>query len=123
MLPWSSSLLSPLSSHLRSDIPENYSVLLLQGGGTAQFAAIPLNITESNETVADYLVTGQWSNKAAKEAEKYVKVNRPFPKVDKYTTIPDSSQWIPKLSSNAAYVYYCANETVHGECALWCARL
>ena len=90
-------------------------MLLLQGGGTAQFAAIPLNITGSNEAVADYFITGQWSNKAAKEAENYLKVNRVLPKLAQYTTIPDPSQW--NLSPNAAYVYYCANETVHGECA------
>lgn len=94
-------------------VPANYKILLLQGGGTAQFAAIPINLTQSNDEVADYFVTGQWSNKAAKEAEKYVKVNRVLPKMDKFTGIPESSSW--KLSDNASYVYYCDNETVHGK--------
>lgn len=94
-------------------IPANYKILLLQGGGTAQFAAIPINLTQSKDEVADYLVTGQWSNKAAKEAEKYIKVNRVLPKMDKFTSIPEPSSW--KLSDNASYVYYCDNETVHGE--------
>lgn len=93
-------------------IPDNYSILLLQGGGTAQFSAIPLNLTESKEDVADYLVTGTWSNKAVKEAEKYCKVNLVLPKASSYTSIPDASDW--KLTPNAKYVYYCSNETVHG---------
>jgi phosphoserine aminotransferase len=102
-------------SHVRipcRSIPDNYSILLLQGGGTAQFAAIPLNLTQSNEDVADYLVTGTWSNKAVKEAEKYCKVNLVLPKASSYTSIPDPSDW--KLTPNAKYVYYCSNETVHG---------
>lgn len=93
-------------------IPDNYSILLLQGGGTAQFAAIPLNLTQSKEDVVDYLVTGTWSNKAVKEAEKYCKVNLALPKTSSYTSIPDPQDW--KLSPNAKYVYYCSNETVHG---------
>lgn len=96
-----------------SDIPSNYQVLLLQGGGTAQFAAIPLNITQSSEDIVDYFVTGTWSSKAVKEAEKYCKVNLVLPKTSNYTTIPDKSKW--NLSSGAKYVYYCSNETVHGK--------
>lgn len=61
---------------------------------------------------ADYAVTGSWSAKAAKEAQKYGKVNLVFPKPEKFTTIPDQRQW--KLDPNASYVYYCDNETVDG---------
>ncbi|XP_067140563.1 probable phosphoserine aminotransferase [Centruroides vittatus] len=93
------------------DVPSNYKVLFMHGGGTGQFAAIPLNICPEGSTV-DYFVTGGWSAKAAKEAEKYCKVNKVLPKTDKYTGIADPSTW--KLSPNAAYVYYCANETIHG---------
>ena len=59
------------------------------------------------------MITGTWSNKAAKEGEKFLKVNRVFPKTERYTSIPERSDW--SLSPNASYVYYCANETVHGE--------
>lgn len=52
------------------------------------------------------------SAKAAKEAEKYVKVNRVFRKVDKYVEVPDYATW--QLSPNARYIYFCDNETVHG---------
>ena len=88
-------------------------MLFQQGGGTAQFSAIPLNLTPSEDTTADYLVTGVWSQKAAKEAEKFVKVNHVLPKRDGFTSIPVREQW--NLTTDAGYVYYCANETVHGE--------
>ena len=61
-------------------------MLFLQGGATGQFASIPLNLMTSGK--ADYIVTGTWSNKAAKEAEKYGTVNYVLPKTSKYTTIP-----------------------------------
>ncbi|KAJ1527694.1 hypothetical protein ONE63_007653 [Megalurothrips usitatus] len=93
------------------NVPSNYKVIFLQGGGTGQFAAVALNLMGRTGS-ADYIVTGSWSAKAAKEAAKYGKVNLVFPKTDKYTDIPPKSSW--NLSSEASYVYYCDNETVHG---------
>lgn len=58
------------------------------------------------------ITTGIWSDKAAKEAAKYGKVNLVFPKAKKSGSIPDQATW--KLNPNASYVYYCANETVDG---------
>jgi len=72
-----------------------------------------LNLSQSSDQVADYFVTGIWSSKAAKEAEKFMKVNHVLPKRSQFTTIPSKDQW--KLTPGAAYVYYCANEPVHGE--------
>ena len=95
------------------NIPDNYKVLFLQGGGNGQFAGVPLNLMGLKPShSADYFVTGTWSAKGAKEAEKYGKVNFVLPQTDKYTNIPDPCKW--KLNPEAAYVYYCANETVHG---------
>lgn len=95
------------------NVPDNYKVIFKQGGGTGQFSAVPLNLMNLRpECKADYIITGSWSAKAAIEAEKYGKVNRVVPKLESYTTIPDSSQWT--LSPEASYVYYCANETIHG---------
>ncbi|TNM89492.1 hypothetical protein fugu_003726 [Takifugu bimaculatus] len=95
------------------NIPDNYQVMFLQGGGSGQFSGVPLNLIGLKEgRCADYLVTGTWSAKAAKEAEKYGKVNVVHPKLDSYTKIPDSSSWT--LNPSASYVYYCCNETVHG---------
>lgn len=93
------------------NIPSNYKVLFLQGGGTGQFAAVPLNLIGKTGK-ADYIVTGSWSAKAVKEAGKYGQANVVFPKLDKYGSIPDPSTW--NLDPEASYVYYCANETVEG---------
>ncbi|XP_031426921.1 phosphoserine aminotransferase [Clupea harengus] len=94
-------------------IPDNYKVLFLQGGGSGQFSAVPLNLIGlKEEKRADYIVTGTWSAKAAKEAEKYGKVNVVHPKLDSYTKIPESGGWA--VDSSASYLYYCCNETVHG---------
>lgn len=69
------------------NIPDNYKVLFLQGGGSGQFSSVPLNLIGLKEDrCADYLVTGTWSAKAAKEAEKYGKVNVVHPKLDSYTS-------------------------------------
>lgn len=96
-----------------SNVPENYQILFLQGGGTGQFAAVPLNLTSGADDVVDYLVTGTWSSKAAKEAEKYATVHYPLDKRESYTGVPPRSEW--KLSPNATYLYYTDNETIHGE--------
>uniref|UniRef100_A0A671QZA9 phosphoserine transaminase n=1 Tax=Sinocyclocheilus anshuiensis TaxID=1608454 RepID=A0A671QZA9_9TELE len=94
------------------NVPESYKILFLQGGGSGQFSGVPLNLIGLKEDrCADYLVTGTWSAKAAKEAEKYGKVKVIHPKLDSYTKIPDSSTW--SLNPSASYVY-CCNETVHG---------
>ncbi|MBN3297821.1 SERC aminotransferase, partial [Amia calva] len=95
------------------NVPENYKVIFLQGGGSGQFSGVPLNLIGLKEDRhADYVVTGTWSAKAAKEAEKYGKVNIVHPKLDSYTKVPDPSSW--ELNPSASYVYYCCNETVHG---------
>ncbi|KAI6657367.1 hypothetical protein LOD99_115 [Oopsacas minuta] len=56
------------------EIPDNYKVLFISGGGTGQFAGVPLNLMRGDQPKADYVITGTWSAKAAKEAEKYLKV-------------------------------------------------
>lgn len=72
---------------LNRNVPENYKILFLQGGGSGQFSGVPLNLIGLKEDrCADYLVTGTWSAKAAKEAEKYGKVNVIHPKLDSYTS-------------------------------------
>ncbi|XP_058461390.1 probable phosphoserine aminotransferase [Malaya genurostris] len=92
-------------------VPDNYKILLMQGGGTGLFAAVALNLIGRTGS-ADYLVTGSWSAKAAKEAAKYGKINQVVPKPAKYTCVPDQKDW--KLDPNASYLYYCDNETIEG---------
>uniref|UniRef100_A0A915KWF0 phosphoserine transaminase n=1 Tax=Romanomermis culicivorax TaxID=13658 RepID=A0A915KWF0_ROMCU len=96
------------------NIPSNYQVLFIQGGGTGQFAGVPLNLKNLTKSeTADYLVTGSWSAKAAKEADKYLHINKVLnPPLKKYTCIPEQSTW--HTSDEAAYFYYCSNETIEG---------
>lgn len=92
-------------------IPDNYKVLFVQGGATLEFAMIPMNLMKNG--VADYIVTGAWSKKAASEAKKYGKVNVIASSEDKnYSYIPDVSD-LP-IDDDADYVYICENETIHG---------
>ena len=93
------------------NIPDNYKVLFLQGGGSTQFAMIPMNLMKNK--VADYIITGQWAKKAAAEAEKYGKVNRIASSADKtFTYIPDMKN--VQVSDDADYVYICHNNTIYG---------
>ena len=93
------------------NIPDNYKVLFVQGGATLEFAMIPMNLMKNG--VADYIVTGAWSKKAAAEAKKYGKVNVIASSEDRnYSYIPDCSD-LP-IDEDADYVYICENETIHG---------
>lgn len=92
-------------------VPDSHEILLLQGGATLQFAAIPMNLMEGGS--ADYAVTGNFSNLAAKEAAKYGRVNIACSSADKgHSYIPAQSDI--KLSDGAKYFYYCANNTIYG---------
>jgi len=93
-------------------IPDDYAVLFLQGGASLQFPMIPMNLLRG-KTKADYFDTGAWSAKAIKEAKAYCEVNLVADSSDNhYTTIADAADW--NLSSDAAYVHYTPNETIHG---------
>ncbi len=93
-------------------IPADYKVLFLQGGATAQFAAIPLNLTAPG-AVVDYVNTGTWSTKAIAEAKRYCTVNVVADaSATKFTTVPAESGW--QRSPAAAYLHYTPNETIHG---------
>ena len=97
------------------NIPDTYEILLLQGGGLGQNAAIPMNIMPlaKNSPKADFIVTGIWSEKSFKEAQKYGTAHLAASSVaEKFNTIPARSTW--QLSEDAAYVHYCANETIGG---------
>jgi len=93
-------------------IPQNYKVLFLQGGATQHFAQIPMNFARREQN-ADYVVTGAWGEKAAKEAKPLVNVRiAASGAAGNYTAIPPRGEW--QLDANAAYVHYTPNETIHG---------
>ena len=93
-------------------VPDNYDILFLQGGASTQFAAIPLNLLNGSGK-ADYMLTGQFSTKAYKEACKYGDIRVVASSKDKtFSYIPDCSD-LP-ISEDADYVYICENNTIYG---------
>jgi phosphoserine aminotransferase len=103
-----------LESDLRSllAIPDNYKVLFLQGGASAQFSLIPQNILRG-KTKACYVKTGAWSEKAVLDAQNYCDVLVSASSENTaYTTIPEELTWA--LDDKAAYLHYTTNETIHG---------
>jgi phosphoserine aminotransferase len=93
-------------------IPADYRVLFMQGGATAQFSAVPLNLSEA-EATADYLNTGHWSERTIKEARRFVRVAIAADEAaSQYTTAP--AQAALRLTPDAAYVHYTPNETIGG---------
>ncbi len=93
------------------DIPEEYDILLLQGGASSQFAMVPLNLMTTG--AADYAVTGQFSKKAWKEAARYGDARLAASSEDRNNTyIP--AQDALKLSDDASYLHICFNNTIYG---------
>ena len=93
-------------------IPNNYKVLFMQGGASAQFALIPLNLLGSKST-ADYFDTGIWSGKAIKEARQHCTVNIVASGKDSdYCRLAAPSKW--RFDEQAAYLHYTPNETIGG---------
>jgi len=94
------------------DIPADYKVLFLQGGATQHFAQIPMNLAPAGSS-ADYILTGHWSEKAAREAAAVVDVNIAATSAGGgFRGVPPRASW--QLSADAAYVHYTPNETIHG---------
>ncbi len=93
-------------------VPDNYKVLFLQGGASSQFAMVPLNLMNKNHK-ADYVITGQWANKAYKEGARYGEANVVASSADK------TFSYIPKLdpttfTKDADYFHICMNNTIYG---------
>ena len=92
------------------DIPVDYEVLFLQGGATLQFAQVPMNLL-GGKGKADYVVTGEWSKKAVREAKNYCDVAIAASAEDRNFTYAPKAFAVRK---EAAYVHYCSNETIGG---------
>jgi phosphoserine aminotransferase len=102
-------------------VPSGYEVLLLQGGATALFAQVPMNLLEKGRN-AQYLVTGAWGEKALGEAKivssmfgagvSVQNLGAGEGKDKKYTRVPSASE--VKLDPEAAYLHITSNETIHG---------
>ena len=93
------------------NISDDYAVIFVQGGASLQFSMLAMNLL--NGGTADYIDTGVWSNKAAKEAQMFGNVNiAASSKETKYDHIPAASEW--KLTPGAAYMHITSNNTVAG---------
>ncbi|CAH1745323.1 phosphoserine/phosphohydroxythreonine aminotransferase [Thauera humireducens] len=93
-------------------VPDDYRILFMQGGAIAENAIIPMNLM-GDKRVADYVVTGSWTQKSQKEARKYAEVNiAATSEASGFTTVPPVTDW--KLSADPAYVFTCTNETIDG---------
>ncbi len=107
------SILAQAEEDLRElmGIPQQYKVLFLQGGATQQFAQIPMNLLAGRS--ADYIVTGSWSKKAVKEAQRVGNVRvAATTEASNFTRLPTAEEI--KLDPFAAYLHVCTNETIHG---------
>ena len=93
-------------------VPANFKILFMQGGGLAENAIVPLNL--SNAATVDFVLTGSWSQKSQKEAGKYAAQSHVAASGEdgNFTAIPPAASW--DLSRGASYVHLCTNETIHG---------
>ena len=93
-------------------VPKEFKILFMQGGGLAENAIVPLNL--SRGATVDFVVTGSWSQKSLKEAGKYASEvhTAASGKESQFTTLPDPSSW--QLSRGASYLHICSNETIDG---------
>lgn len=93
-------------------VPEDYDVLFLQGGASQQFAVVPMNLLPAGKS-ADYILTGAWGKKAYAEAQIVGKARLAATTAEgNFTRLPKQSEL--DLDSEAAYVHFTSNETIHG---------
>jgi len=92
-------------------VPGHFRILFMQGGGLAENAIVPLNLSRGGSV--DFVITGSWSQKSLKEAGRYCAARiAASNEADGHTTLPDPSSW--QLDRNARYVHLCSNETING---------
>ncbi len=95
------------------NIPDNYSVLFMHGGGRGQFSAVPLNLF-TERAMANYFTTGSWSSSAVQEANKFgnaKEYNLTYLE-NGLTRVKPFIEW--PINEHLDYVHYCPNETVDG---------
>jgi phosphoserine aminotransferase len=93
-------------------IPDDYAVVFLQGGGSLQFAMVPMNLYQPGKPV-DVLHTGSWTAKAIEELKKIAQFRlAASTEAEKFTRVPRSSEIT--LAPDASYVAMCTNNTIEG---------
>lgn len=92
-------------------VPAHFRILFMQGGGLAENAIVPLNLSQGG--AMDFVLTGSWSQKSHKEAGKYGTARvAASAQADGFTTLPAPSTW--QIGADSRYVHICSNETIHG---------
>ncbi|WP_234265934.1 3-phosphoserine/phosphohydroxythreonine transaminase [Hydrogenophaga sp. NFH-34] len=92
-------------------VPPEFKILFMQGGGLAENAIVPLNLSRGG--TVDFVVSGSWSQKSAKEAQRYATANiAASGQASGFTALPAPASW--QLSAGAQYLHLCSNETIHG---------
>ena len=116
---WFDGVLAETTANLRKllglegPLGERFSILYMQGGSRLQFSTIPMNLLRGSGRTADYLITGTWSKTALAEARREGEVRVLFDNKDEnYRRLPRPDELKP--SPDAAYLYYCSNETIQG---------
>ena len=97
------------------DVPANYKVLFMQGGGLGQNAIVPLNLLgrKAQPATIDFVHTGSWSGKSVQEARRYARAHVASSGADNgFTAVPPQDTW--QLTPDAAYLHVCTNETIDG---------
>ena len=94
-------------------IPDNYQIIFLQGGSRLQFSMVPLNLLRGQSGAAEYIITGSWSKMAVEEAKREGQVRVTWDgKATNYDRLPAAADLKP--AADAAYAYFCSNETIQG---------
>ncbi len=112
---WFGQVLEETTANLRRllQIPENYTVLYLQGGSRLQFSMVPMNLLRGSRLPADYILTGSWGKKAIAEARREGTVHVAYDGQEhNYRRVPRPEEL--NLSPKAAYVHFTSNETIQG---------
>ena len=92
-------------------VPTNFRILFMQGGGLAENAIVPLNLSRGGQV--DVVISGAWSQKSAQEAQRYADVAVVASnEADGHTSLPAPASW--RLRTGSSYVHLCSNETIHG---------
>ena len=108
-------IISQAETNLRQllSIPDDYAVLMLQGGARLQFSMIPMNLMGGGRRMCDYVVSGAWSKYAAQEAVKFGETHIAWDgKATNYDRLPAAAEL--RVDPKAAYAYYASNETIQG---------
>jgi phosphoserine aminotransferase len=112
---WFDEVIQEAETNLRDllDVPSSHHIVFCQGGATQQFAMAPMNLLGDQPGAAAYLVTGSWSSKAAREAEKVGRVDISWSGAEEgFRRVPEPHEWT--VPSDAAYLHVTTNETIEG---------